>query len=155
MTWKTKLLLQFNMAKRKKMPLISCCSLLQTKSGSGASCCCNQAVAHPTWSSFSPVGQETVWPSILSSPCGLKWSNFKAKRDQRLLQDGKGSPARSRGWSGYQPQISLHKYTKTNEGSSLCPKWSLKLLNELHTYICVVQCINWFELKKVINFWAR
>ena len=38
----------------KKMHLILCCSLLQTKSGSGASCCCNQAVAHPIWCQAIP-----------------------------------------------------------------------------------------------------
>ena len=43
-------------------------------------------------SSYSPVGQETVWPLILSSPCGLKWSNFKAKRDHVCCRMEKDLP---------------------------------------------------------------
>ena len=93
MTGETKSPLQFKMA--KKLHLLFHRSHLQTGSVTRRY---NQAVAHRTpntVSSSSPVGQETVRISIPSSRCGLKWNSFKAKSEQRLLRDWKGSPSRS------------------------------------------------------------
>ena len=147
MTCKTKLLLQIKMAKE----CILSYAVLPSKPKAAQA---HLAAATKQWHTQHGV---KLFPSILSSPCGHKWSSFKAKRDKRLLQDQKGSPSRSRGWSRYQPQISLRKYAKTYEGSCSrwCPRLSHKVLNVLDTYICIVQSINQLELKKVINFWAR